>query len=339
MIAIGTIRSEIDFLESGTIKVLIDNIGEEPVEYTSPMKGTSAGFVAVPKAGARVIVCKPDNISRWYYVSTISGPSRAFEKGSLDTVDSVLGGDIQPYWSMENPYLRSIVPQVIGMVTSLGAGMVCSDSSTPNVIRRYTTLKSGGDHCVVLSDDPKNQGVTIKTNQGTPGQFNDPETKIVLTGKDTEDLLGPNGINIQAKRNIWFESRFGNWIQRVFNGGRMLISNSSRSDSSDAEKKQDGEIQIQTYHNDIHICVKNNKKNVIIESWGDGKVQVYAHDVQVRADGNIHLDAEDDIHINAGGNVNIDAGSDIYLNSQRAEPGDRIKSNDEQLNGSLTLRP
>ena len=59
----------------------------------------------------------------------------------------------------------------------------------------------------------------------------------------------------------------------------------------------------------------------------------------MRADGNIHLDAEDDIHINAGGNVNIDAGSDIYLNSQRAEPGTRIKSNDEQLHGSLTLRP
>ena len=339
MISIGIVQSEIDFTESGQIKVLIDGVGEEDVEYTSPVKGTSAGFVAIPKSGSKVLVCKSTNGPGWFYLSTLSGPSRLFRKGDIDKIDTVLGGDMMPYWSMENPYLRTITPQVMGMVSTLGAGLVLSDSATESVRRIYTALKSATDHVVVMSDDGESEGIVIKTNQGDPGVEENPETKIALMGKTTKDPLEANSINIQAKRNVWTESRFGNMISRIYKGGRMLLQNKSRADSSQVERLQDGEIEIETFHNDIHICVRHPKRNVIIESWGeDGFIQLYTEGaVQVHAGGNINLDSKGEINIKATGNINIDSGENIYLNSNTADTGTRQKSHQENERGSLEI--
>ena len=342
-IYLATVNHRADHDRAGSFIATIDDVGERPIQYVSPTAGSSAKFVSVPRNGSRILVCQPFGTLKYFYLGSCMGPERLANLGvdPLD-IESNNSHDDIPHWNFPDIYHQTIEPTIQAWSSAYGAALILSDSASEANIRRFAALKSTKEHFLNLSDDPLNEGVTLRTNQGDPKDMDNPEDMIKITGKNTNDLIGPRAILMECKRNMHQESRFGNYTQRVYNGGLMRIYNSSRNDYAEGDSgyfgnSQNGEIEIETWHNDVHIFVRNPKANVVVESWG-GDVQVYAGgDVKVHSAGNIDLDAGGEINMKAGGNINMD-GSQIHLNSGQASPKNRTISKREELEGDLTLK-
>ena len=342
-IYLGTVLGRVDINRSGTISASIDDIGIRHVEYVSPTAGSSAKFISIPRAGSRILICQPFGSLKYFYMGSCMGPERLANLGvdPLD-IESNNSHDDIPHWNFPDIYHQTIEPTIQAWSSAYGAALILSDSASEANIRRFAALKSTKEHFLNLSDDPLNEGVTLRTNQGDPKDMDNPEDIIKITGKNTTDLIGPRSMLMECKRNMHQESRFGNYTQRVYNGGLMRLYNSSRNDyePNDAgyfTNSQNGEIEIEAWHNDIHIYVRNPKANVVVESWG-GNVQVYAGgDVRVHADGDVGLDAGGDINMKAGGNINLE-GSQIHLNTPgQVNAKERLTSKREDMEGDLSL--
>jgi len=333
----GIVKELRDWHQQGSMGVLFFNESRiRWVEYGSQRSG-AGGLLAFPEVGDIVICARDEDRDAWVYLSTVNNVITDFDylidESANDNIKKAYPlGTFVANWGPPNPYQYTLTPQLVSLMSTLGAGIYAVDAATDEALYRHVTVKSSADNRLTISDVPGNEGVWMTVNAGTDEI--QPQDIVKISGTKTADPLGPRSIQLVCKNNIWQESYSGNFRIGVYNGGLLEIINESPEELKVAgvDGIRTGEVYLTSLHNDIHLHVRKQGKRVIIQSDGNAENVIELRStgsVKVHAGGNIDLDSGGEINIKAVGNVNID-GANIYLKSDQATPGQIEKTNIER---------
>jgi len=298
-IKLGHVTNNVDGRSAGNIQVeLVDSGDVVDVKYSTPVKYSSGGFIAIPKETSLVVIMKPANSDDWVYLSTVVDSSQEIESQTIKETELT---DPVAYFGQTDPYSHTISPDSIGIYNRDGNGIEISSKRNDEDDERFVSVKGATDHRFLISDNGQNDSIGIYNNNGFD--------KLKFTGDQYEGLIGPESAELNVTNNIDFTSLQGS-IHVCLDGGRRIdIFNRSRKDvmkDSDNDNAC-GQINIESFHNDIVLRVNAEDSRILLVAEGEDSI------VQVRTNGSVNVNAEKDINVRSGQNINIAATGDVNI--------------------------
>jgi hypothetical protein len=296
---VGHVVNNVDGRSAGTFQVaLADSNDIVDVKYSSPVKYSSGGLIAIPKETDLVVIIKPANADDWIYLSTVVDSEQELENKIIKETPLT---DHIPYFGQTDPYSHTISPDSIGLYNRDGNGVEISSKRNESDDERFVSVKGATDHRMIIADNGQNDSIGLYNNNGFD--------KLKLTGDQYEGLMGPESAELNVTRNIDLLSLEGS-IHVCLDGGRRIdIYNRSRKDvmKDSDEDNACGQINMESYHNDIVIKVNAEDSRILLVADGPDSI------IQLRTNGSVNVNAEKDINLQSGQNINIAAAGDVNI--------------------------
>ena len=299
LVKLGHVTNNVDARSAGNIQVKLVDSGEVVnVKYSSPVKYSSGGLIAIPKETSLVVIVKPVNSDDWVYLSTVIDSSQEIETPVIKETEIT---DPVPLFGVSDPYSHTISPDSISFFNRDGNGVEISSKRNDEDDERFVSVKGATDHRFLIADNGKNDSIGIFNNNGFD--------KLKLTGDQYEGLVGPESAELNVTNNIDFTSLQGS-IHVCLDGGRRIdIFNRSRKDvmkDSDNDNAC-GQINVESFHNDIVLRVNADDSRILLIAEGEDSI------VQVRTNGSVNVNAGKDINVRSEQNINIAAAGDVNI--------------------------
>lgn len=293
-----------DYGETGHLTVICNDIGEAPitVSYTSPYgaminRGEKGGFFAIPDPGEKVLITQAENSSRWYFLSVIH------EAAGQQTDNQIVEDkNVKPV--PKSLYaLRRGKPQQVILRDQKGNQLKLSSAYNKN-FNIKAELKSQGGKKLLLSDSPKADHISLKTEKGDG---------LKITSKEC-GASPPRSVELESKGPVKLFSRESTIDMQVIDGREVNIRNSSTGFNSDAGTNY-GNINVESIWKDLNFTVHSSEGKIMIRAKGaDGLIQLNSDgDIIIKAPSDrIYLQA-DNIDIKADSNLKLEAGQNIDI--------------------------
>lgn len=239
----------------GYYSVKLDDGSIVTVEHTSPYYGRTGGFLSLPTEGDVILLTKlgdGTDKTTWYYVNTIVTPrsGKILSKGDVEPtpapIDSVIG--------------KLGVPQKVVLQSPKGNSIILSDDYNDTVANVGVFLKTGNGKMFKLSDDPKQNSIVLKSEEGPEEEI----ASINIQGNVVEGSTRPSfSVTIIANNAIELRSLKGDIDINVVDGKEINIVNKSSGANGDHLVLPNGTTIIDPTPGNINITSTRGDINIV----------------------------------------------------------------------------
>lgn len=307
---VGTVISNVDFSESGEIKVSFPQFRdglEQAVTYTSPFcKPNAGGLIAIPEIGDEILALHNESPAPgerdWYYQSSVV-------KGSIVPKGTETNKNVKPLRSNDSKaqiYGENNKPVTQTFTNTAGAGLYIQREFTTSKISNNVTVRSEGGEEVNVGP----LGVQIRNADGD---------SIILNGAEPNDAYGARTLAIETQGSQEYKCVAGDMNMRLTDGGDINIENNSFGIF--AIPPWFGNIRLKSRFRDITLAALGPESKIHIVTNGTQLQIDSTGGVKVITAGSINFQAGQDIIMTAGGSVNITGGLGAQLGSVTGQVG------------------
>lgn len=325
MISLAEVRDVTDTFGSGSFLAYVKSLAlEKRISYVSPF-GTNGtgGFIAIPKVGNEILVVKPHDSDRWFYIGTSMDPEPQDPNYSGPYIRDA---SIPPVLRAEpDMYKAQGVPSRYIFKSPTGAGLSMVDDQNSSYMKKYTELRSSGNKKIRLDDTPNLDSIVLDSGNGA---------KIMLTNSPDNPINGLAARSVQVHTNgpqkyINYDSQTdvfvgpgGNELQ-ILNSANGVLNGVPPSFKPQLgvppPLKPCGNVNIQSTWRDVNVLTKGPNGRIFIECLNAAGVnqQIVIETngigggITIKTNGTVMVDALTGIDIYTPGYINMSCGNFI----------------------------
>jgi hypothetical protein len=319
VISLAEVRDETDAMGSGSFLAFIKSISlEKRVTYVSPFGNHgNGGFIAIPKAGAEILVVKPANSNRWFYLGTSLDPE---PKDPNYIGQAVVDSNIAPVLRADpDMYKAQGIPTRYLFKSPAGGGLTIADDENTSYMKKYTEVKSAGGKKIRLDDTPNLDSIVLDSGNGS---------KILLTSAPDTPFNGLSARSVEVQTNgpqkyLNFESNTDMYVGA--GGGEISILNSANGVLNGTPfsvkppfglpppLKPSGNVNIQSTWRDVNVLTKAPNGRIFIECLNatgiDQRIIIETNGVgggiTIKTNGNVMVESLVGVDITTPGYINM----------------------------------
>jgi len=276
-------------------------LGPIPVRYTSPYYATYyGGIFAMPEAGTEVLIFLDEPKNTYYYLSNVVNPKpnsdilEAYAKKLPASMKAIVDKYI---------YTENSIPQRMTFTDYTQQGLIIDSRTLENYVSTKVQLISSGGKRLNLSDSPKSNLISLKTEHGDGLVIT---SKPIGTKRPRKDSPYPlRAIELKSNGSnsvVSYESEIN---LLVIDGREINIENNSSTKLGDSGGTKSGNINIKSKNSDVNIVTNGDTSKIFIVT---PKARI-----QIDSEGNVVFETSGSIQMASQGDIALKANNSIYL--------------------------